>query len=37
MSGYLVDYGAAAAAYVVAFMENIDWAKVSSLYKEQVG
>jgi Fe-Mn family superoxide dismutase len=32
---YQMDYGAAAAAYVEAFMKNINWAKVASLYREQ--
>ena len=34
---YHMDYGAAAAAYVEAFMDNINWEKVASLYKEVNG
>jgi superoxide dismutase, Fe-Mn family len=33
---YHLDYGAAAAAYVDAFMENINWAKVAAIYKQEV-
>jgi Fe-Mn family superoxide dismutase len=31
---YHIDYGAKAAAYVEAFMHNINWANVTRLYKE---
>ncbi len=34
---YHMDYGANAAAYVDAFMENINWANVSRFYRECVG
>jgi superoxide dismutase, Fe-Mn family len=34
---YHMDYGAKAAAYVDAFMENIDWEKVAAIYKEKIG
>jgi Fe-Mn family superoxide dismutase len=33
---YQMDYGAKAAAYVDAFMENINWANVGALYAECV-
>jgi len=31
---YHIDYGAKAAAYVDAFMQNINWANVIRLYRE---
>ncbi|MBI5782313.1 MAG: Fe-Mn family superoxide dismutase [Gammaproteobacteria bacterium] len=31
---YHIDYGAKAAAYVEAFMQNINWTNVASLYRE---
>lgn len=31
---YHIDYGAKAAAYVEAFMQNINWANVARLYKD---
>lgn len=32
---YHMDYGASAAAYVDAFMQNIRWENVARLYREQ--
>lgn len=34
---YHMDYGANAAAYVDAFMQNINWGSVSRLYRERAG
>ena len=34
---YHMDYGANAAAYVDAFMQNINWENVSRLYRERAG
>lgn len=34
---YHMDYGAKAAAYVDAFMANIDWGKPAKLYEEHLG
>ena len=32
---YHMDYGAKAAAYVDAFMNNINWENVATLYRDQ--
>ena len=34
---YHMDYGAKAAAYVDAFMENINWGNVAKLYAKYAG